>query len=335
MTNATKTLAVLFAGTLVLAVASTWGGSAPSSAAFQGQLLTVDPSAVQALRIDRPQAPPVRLTRSADGWTVSPPDTAATYPVRPQSADQLLDRLAGLQVRAVPTRQPENHPRYGVDSTGARIALLGDGGEPLGRLVVGRTRMRQPQSRGGQTPTQRMQQRRGSPITYVRVPDRPDVYSVEQSLRSVAQRSIDDWRDARLWAVDRSTIQQIDFSFPGDSSFTMRRAAPADTASAVGPSTWVSEGDTLSSTAVSPLLRTLAAPEADGFVEAAPADGLDPGRYNIQVHLRDGSRRTLHLRPSPDGTYRATSEEVDFVARLQGGRWDDLLRGREALLPAD
>jgi len=333
MTNATKTLAVIFAGTLALAVASTWGGSAPSSAAFQQQLLAVDTSTVQTVRIERPQSPPVQLERTADGWVVAPSDTATTYPVRPQSVDRLLDQVAGLQVRAVPTRQPSNHPRYGVDSTGTQIALLGDDGTSVGELVVGRTRMRRPQSEGNRNPMQRMQQGRGTPVTYVRTPDRPDVYSVEQSLRDITQRGVDDWRDGRLWAVDRASIQRIDFSFPGDSSFTMQRAAPGDTASAVGPSTWVSDGDTLSSSRVSRLLRTLATPEADGFVDEAPAAGMESTRYDIQLHLRDGSRRTLHLVRTDDGNYRGTSEKVDFVARLSGDRWAEVLQGREALRP--
>jgi hypothetical protein len=334
MTNATKTLALLFAATVALAAVSAWGGGGTSSAAFQERLLPVDTSAVQSIRIERSGGPTVRLRRADTTWVVAPTDTAATYPADTRAVNQLFATLPSLQVRAVATRQPDNHPRYGVDSTGTQVTLLGAGGETLGALIVGRTRVRRPQSQGrAQNPMQRMRRRRGgTPITYVRSPDRPDVYSVERSLRSVTTRGVEDWRDRRLWAVDRTTIQRVDFAFPGDSSFTMRRAAPDDTANAVGPSTWVSRGDTLSGSEVSSTLRTLASPEADGFVEGTPPDALGAPRYRIRLHLRDGSRRTLRLYAPVDGAYRAVAEGFGYVVRLNTTTWNEVLRGRSALL---
>ena len=334
MTNATKTLALLFAATVALAAATSWDGDGASSAAFQGRLVDVDTSAVQAIRIERSGGPTVRLRRADTTWVVAPIDTGATYPAAPRAVNQLFATLPSLQVRAVATRQPDNHPRYGVDSTGTQVTLLGRGGETLGALIVGRTRMRRPQSQGrAQNPMQRMRRRRGgTPITYVRSPDRPDVYSVEQSLRSIARRGVDEWRDRRLWAVDRTTIQQVDFTFPGDSSFTMRRAAPGDTASAVGPSTWVSRGDTLSSSVVSSTLQTLSSPRADAFVTGTTPESLDASQYRVRLHLRDGSRHTLRLSPPSDGTYRAVASGFDSVVRLQTSTWAPVLRGRSAYL---
>jgi hypothetical protein len=100
----------------------------------------------------------------------------------------------------------------------------------------------------------------------------------------------------------------------------------------VGPSTWISAGDTLSSSEVSSALRTLSSPEADGFADEVSAGTLDSSPYAIRLHLRDGSRRTLRLSPAADG-YRATAEQGDFVVRLADTPWDDLLRGRSAFLP--
>jgi hypothetical protein len=337
MTNATKTLALIFAGALALALATSWNWSTSSSAAFQQALLGVDTSAVQAVQVDRPNDSPVRLERSGNGWSVAPADTSATYPADAQAVSQLLSTLPSLQVNAVATRQPDKHPRYGVDSTGTRISLLGAGNESLGSLIVGRTRIRQPQSQGNQGPMQQMQQRRGTPITYVRAPDRPDVYSVEQSLASLTRRSIEDWRDKRIWAVDRSQIQRIEFTFPGDSSFTMQRAAPDDTTSAVGPATWVSAGDTLSTNATSSLLRRLSSPQADGFAEELGPEDLNNPRYSVSLRFTDGSVRTLKLSPAPTGdAYLATADGFEYVARLQKNEWDrSVLQGRSALLSTD
>lgn len=333
MTNATKTLAIVFAATLALALASTWGGSSSSSAAFQGQLLSVDTSAVQAVRIERSGAPSVRLEQADGGWSVAPADTTATYPASSESVNRLFSSLPALEVNAVTTRQPDKHPRYGVDSTGTRVTLLGAGDEPLGNLIVGRTEMQRPQSQGRQqNPMQRMRQ--GTAITYVRQPDRPDVYSVEQSLRSITDRSITDWRDKRLWALDRSAIRQVDFTFPGDSSFTMKRAAPSDTAATGAPDTWLSAGDTLATTEVSSLLRTLSTPRADGFVENTSPEDFGEAPYKVLVQTADGSRRTLRLRPASGGeNYVAAADAFPYVVELDKNQWDDaVLQGRSALL---
>jgi hypothetical protein len=128
MTNATKTLALIFASTLALALATSWSWSTASSAAFQEQLLAVDTSAVQAVRIERPSRPSIRLAQTDNGWRVSPGDTSATYPAGTRAVDRLLGTVPALEVSAVATRQPDKHPRYGVDSTGTTVTMLGGRG---------------------------------------------------------------------------------------------------------------------------------------------------------------------------------------------------------------
>jgi hypothetical protein len=331
MTNATKTLAVIFAGTLALALATSWSWSTTSSAAFQRNLLAVDTSAVQAIEIEQSDRSPVRLERTGKGWSVAPPDTSVTYPANAQSVNQLLSTLPTLQVGAVATRQPDKHPQYGVDSTGTTITMLGDGDQALGQLIVGRTRIRRPQS-GGQRRNPMRRQRRGTPITYVRAPDRPDVYSVERSLRSIASRSAEDWRDKTIWALNRTRIQRVDFRYPADSSFTARRVSPTDTATT--SAAWVSAGDTLSQSSVSSMLRTLSSPRADGFVESKAPEDLGEAPFEIRLHFADGSRRTLQLRPNLSGEhYIATATGYPYVVQLRAGSWDrTVLQGRSAFL---
>jgi len=334
MTNATKTLAIIFAGTLALALATSWSWSTTSSAAFQKDLLAVDTSAVQAIRIEHSDRPTVRLERSGGSWSVAPADTSVTYPASAQSVDQLLGTLPTLQVSAVATRQPDKHPRYGVDSTGTFVTMLGADNDQLGQLLVGRTQIQRSQS-GGQRRTPMRRQRRGTPITYVRPPDRPDVYSVEQSLRSLANRSVEDWRDKQIWALDRSQIQRVDFRYPADSSFTARRVSSGDTATT--SNAWVSAGDTLSRSEVSSMLRLASSPEADGFVEDTSPKDLGDAPYEIRLHLsgrRSGTRRSLQLRPNLSGKhYIATATGYPYVVQLRADSWDQsVLQGRSAYL---
>lgn len=333
MTNATKTLAIVFAGSLTLALMTSWSWSTTSSAAFQTELLAVDTGAVQAVRIERPDAPLVQLQRSDTGWVVAPADTSATYPAGRQAVTGLLNNLPSLQVGAVATRQPEKHPRYGVDSTGTTVTLLGENETSLGQLIVGRTRIQRPQSSGQGRRSRMRRQRRGTPITYVRSPDRPDVYAIEKSLQAVVTRSVEDWRDTQIWAVDRTQIQRIDFRYPADSSFTVRRVTSGDS-TASRRDAWVTAGDTLSRNSASALLRTLSSPQAEGFRNNMTPEDLTDPLYTLRLHLADGSQRTLRLRPSASGPrYVAAADGWPYVAELRASTWDrSVLQGRASLL---
>ncbi|MFB6097934.1 MAG: DUF4340 domain-containing protein [Salinibacter sp.] len=332
MTNATKTLALLFAGTLALAFASSWTWTPGASAAFQQELLAVDSSAVQAVRVERPDRTSLRLKRTGNGWSVAPADTSVSYPANDRSVRQLLSTLPSLQVSAVVTRQSDKHPRYGVDSTGTTITMLGEGGEELGQLIVGRMRIRRSQSGGRRRTPMRRRRRGGTPITYVRSPGQPDVYSVEQSLRSITGRSVEDWRDKQIWGLSRRDVQRVDFRYPADSSFTIKRVVPNDTSAT--QDAWVSAGDTLSQSKVSSMLRTLTAPEADGFAENMSPQNFGKAKYTIRLHLADGTTRTLQLRPgSNDQQYLATAKGYPYVVEFRSRTWDRaVLRGRSAYL---
>lgn len=335
MTNATKTLALVFAGSLVLALATSWQWDSTSSAAFQNEVLPVDTSTVQTIRIAGPDRPTLRLTRSDGNWRVSSADTTATYPASPDAVGKLLRSVPGLAIEAVATRRPAKHPRYGVDSTGTTLTLLDASGERLGALVLGRTQFRDAAGGGAAGGPLQRRRRTGTTITYVRPPEQPDVYVVEASLRSFSAWDLTDWRDKRLWSVSRAQVQRIDFSYPADSSFTLRRVTAPDTAAA--PETWVSAGDTLSQRRVSPLLRTLTAPRADGFAEALSPSDLQNAPYTLRLHLADDTQRTLRLSPAPTGSfYRAAADGYAYVAELREEAWNDsVLRGRSAFLPDD
>lgn len=333
MTNATKTLSLLFAGSVLLALVSSWGWSSSSSAAFQDQLLAVDTAQVQTVHIDRSDGSALRLRRADSGWTVTPNDGSEEYSASAQAIDRLFSTLPSLSVHAVATRQPEKHARYGVDSTGTRVTLLDANDEPLGQLYVGQTQMQQPQSGGRQQQLRRQQ--RGSLITYVRPVGQPDVYSVEAPLRSVVNRSITDWRDKQIWTVDRSKIRRIEFDYPADSSYTITRLSPSDTTSAATPDAWVSEEDTLDTGSVTSLLHTLSSPQASGFINELSPDTFGDALYTIRLHLADDTQRTLRLRPAEESeNYAATTETFPSVVELNASQWNrTVLRDRDELLP--
>ncbi len=339
MTNATKTLALFFVATLALAGATSWTGGNASSAAFQNELLAVDSSAVHAVRIERANRS-VRLEKSEDGWTVRPEDGSTAYTAQTQSVERLLSTLPGLKVNAVATRQSDKHPRYEVDSTGTTVTLLNDSDEPVGSLIVGRTEFRSDDQSQQQKPgpMQQMRQNRGTQITYVRDPNRDDVYSVEKSLSSLVNRNVENWRDKSIWRVDKSKIQSVEVTMAGDSaaadqSYTLQRTNASNGNG--GSDTWVSASDTLATDAVSGMLRIVSTPRANSFAnDKSPEDLSDP-HSTVRIKLADGSERTLRLYPDPsaDNTYLAAASEYPYVAHVLKSRWDDsVLQSRSALL---
>jgi len=329
MTNATKTLALIFASTLALALATSWSWSTASSAAFQEQLLAVDTSAVQAVRIERSSRPSIRLAQTDSGWRVSPGDTSATYPAGTRAVDRLLGAVPSLEVSAVATRQPDKHPRYGVDSTGTTVTMLGDGGEALGTLIVGRTRVRRPQSGSGGPSQNRLRQRRrrGTSVTYVRPPDRPDVYSIEQSLRSVTARTGATRPSGALPArtsggSTSGTLLIVPLRCGGGPQAIRRRPRTRGCRRAIRCLRPRSRRCCVCSRRPKPTaLRS-------------PPRPTTSAQYEVRLHLTDGSRRSIRLRPAPDAQqYLAVADGLPYVVELQSGSWDrSVLRGRSALV---
>ncbi|PSQ95285.1 MAG: hypothetical protein BRD55_12280 [Bacteroidetes bacterium SW_9_63_38] len=339
MTNATKSLALIFAGTLALAVASSWSWSGSSGASFRTKLLTVDTSAVKAVRIARNDGSTIRLQKTESGWTVGSDEAKTAYPAQSSAVTRLLNTLPSISVKAVAARQSDKHPRYGVDSTGTTVTLLDSGDETLGSLLVGRTEFqsRNKENSGKTSPMQRMR-RQGTSVTYVRRPNQPDVYSVEASLESMLSKNVEDWRNKTIWSAAQSNVQRIYLTTAGDSAaadttFSLQRAVASDTAS-TGPPTWLSNGDTLSTDAVTSVLTTLASPRASGFAEHTSPNQLKNPRHKVRLRLSDGSEHTLKLYPDPSSndTYLGTASDYPSVARLQKRRWDGVFKPRSTFL---
>jgi hypothetical protein len=310
MTNATKTLLALFATLLALTLGVRWTQSPTASEAFQGPLLTVDSTQIAGLSL-RPQAPssPLQVARGDTTWTVRPPDTSAAYAADRPTVENALQTLLSLTPSAVVTRQRSKHARYGVDSTGTHVAVQTDDGKTLRTVIVGQS---QPGSR------------RAAPTTYVRIAGRPDVYAVNQMLASTLPTSTAAWRDKSVWRVDRARITRVDFAYPADSSFSIRRVG--------GGTGWVSSGDTLASRAVSRLLRPLSVLNANGFAEGRSPSQLAP-RYTLRLHMEDGTTRAVRLQPTGSGTYHAAASGYPHVFTVSKNRWDRaVLQPRAALL---
>lgn len=308
MTNATKSLAVVFIVLLVVTVAMKWSSGPEASQAFRSELVSVDTAAVKKMVINHPLNPTVTLKKDNGGWNVTG-QKPEIYPADARSVENAISRLNNLSVNSVATRQPDKYTRYKVDSTGIKVSLY-DGEEQLQSIYVGGMQ------RAG----------RRSINNYVRLADENAVYVVEGFLKSTFSKGINDWRDKQIWDLEQSNISRVNFLYPADSSFTIRK---------VKGKQWVSAGDTLSQTSVSTTLSRLANFRASGFADSLSVDDFGKEKYAVQLELTGGERRRFRLRESPADTtiYLGITERYPYVFTLRKSTWDDyVLKSREELL---
>lgn len=310
MTNATKTLLITFISLVVLTALVKWTSGPASSEAFSTTLVDVDTAQVNRVVIEKPTEDySIRLVGNSSGWKVARSDRETEYEADTDLIRRAVDRLTDLNVKAVVTRDPDKFTRYKVDSTGTKISLFRND-ELLAGIVVGA-----PQFVG-----------RREFNNYVRPVDEEAVYSVEGLLESTFNRNLDQWRNKQVWEVDRKRISRVEFMFPADSSYSIQRA---------GDQQWVSQSDTLNWSGVNTVLNRLESLRAGGFVDSLSASNFGKELYGVQLHLEDGSQRTIKLKvdDQDDSNFIATATGFPYVFSLNKSSWmNSVLKPRSELL---
>lgn len=310
MTQATKSLTIIFVVLLVITGLVKWTGTTSSSQAFRTELVNVDTSRVNKMVIEAPtQGRTVTLQKEGNTWQVTSNETDASYPADGSSVKRSISQLNGLSVKAVATRDPQKFTRFKVDSTGTTVSLY-NGDNLLSSLVVGAPQIVSRQEYN----------------SYVRPTDEEAVYTVEGLLSATFSKDLKGWRDKVVWDVDEDKISRIDFMFPADSSYSIQRA---------GTNSWVSDGDTLDTTPVSRITSRLSTLRARGFINDQSPDRFGAELYAIQVRLDNGTQKTLRLKlPAEDAdNYQAVANEYPYTFTLSKTAFDNsVLQPRQKLL---
>lgn len=310
MTKATKSLAVIFVSLLVITGLVKWTGTSSSSEAFRSNLVEVDTAQVNRIEIEAPtQNRQISLQRDGNSWQVSGSSAQDSYPADANSIKRAIERLNELSIQAVATRDPQKYTRFKVDSTGTTVSLYNHE-NLLSSLIVGAPQIIS----------------RREYNNYVRPPGEEAVYSVEGLLSSMFSKDVEGWRDKVVWDIDESQISRIDFLFPADSSYSIERAENRS---------WVSNGDTLSTSSVSQITSKLSNLRASGFVNELTPEDFGNERYAIQLQLNNGEQKTLRLKfPSDEASsYQAVANDYPYTFTLNKSSFDSsVLRSRSNLL---
>ncbi|MFH5882794.1 DUF4340 domain-containing protein [Halalkalibaculum sp. DA3122] len=311
MTQATKSLAIIWVVLLVITGLLKWTDTSSSSEAFRTSLVEVDTAMVDRIEIESPtQNRMISLQRENSSWMVGQSAEEVHYPADENAIKRAIEQLNALNIQAVATRDPQKYTRFKVDSTGTKVSLYDDE-TLLSSLIIGAPRIISRQQYNN----------------YVRPVEDEAVYAVDRLLSPTFGKDLEGWRNKVVWELEDSQISRIDFLFPADSSYSIQRAGTGNS--------WVSEGDTLNSSSVSRITSNLGRLRADGFVKDQAPDQFGNERYAIQVQLQNGSRKTLRLK-SLDGepsSYQAVATDFPYTFTLNKSSFDNsVLRAREDLL---
>lgn len=204
------------------------GASAELASFFDG----VSEESLTAVRMGTPDEA-IELRREGDGWTVNGHATDSG------SVARFWNDLAAAEIGGLVASNPANHARMGVSAdSAARFEL--DLGDDTRVLFVG--------DQGSRYGT-----------SYVRLPEADDVYVLDSNLRPHVVRSLANWRNKRMAAIDTSAVHRLEVRRDEDRYALVR-----------GDTAWTFEdGGATSGGGVRNILMELRDVRAAGFLEEA------------------------------------------------------------------
>ncbi len=201
----TRTLLILMA-VLAVIVWLTYRDS-DSESTFRTVFMELDTARVTGIRL-YPKAQggeEIRFDRKEGSWDLS--NGSMTTAADTQAVRNLLREFAAMNARSLAANTTDQWPAFQVDDTSAtRIKFITPG--KTWDVMVGKFGYNE-QTRGG--------------ITYVRMHDEDEVYSVEGFLSFTVNQVFNAWRNRNLTRGGHEQWKRIVFSYPGDSSFMMTR----------------------------------------------------------------------------------------------------------------
>lgn len=307
MTRRTLVHLTLAAGGLLglwlLASLLSSGSSAPAAgpddwSAFFGALR---PESTRSVRIEGPGGART-LSREGATWTID------GFPADSGTVARFWAAVSDTTPPELVARNPANHARMGLAADSAIVMAFASDGDTL-RLLL-----------GDEGP--------GRGTSYLRRSGNDASYLSRRNLRGYAERTVEDWRDKRVIAVDTAALVQVEVRRPGqaytlarlDSTWTVTpRGAPASAGVAADPGL------------VRSLLGGLADLPAVGFF--ADDDLPDPAEGDISITAVGNADDTLAVVEigALESEWWATASGNETVFRVPGFRVQQLAPSMDAL----
>ncbi len=192
-----KTLGITFAALLLIyLLTKIFSGNKERS--FDPQIISIDTSSITKIMVDPANDEAFSLEKTGSGWQVT--KTGQQFSATTSSVNGLLGNLQNVKAERIVSKNVERHTDYNVDdSSGTRIELMA-GTKKVGDVMVGRFNFNQATRSG---------------ISYVRITENPEVFSVDGFLSMSLSQGADNYRDKQLLSLNSDDVTKIDLQQNG------------------------------------------------------------------------------------------------------------------------
>ena len=210
----------------------------------------------------------ITFTKKNDNWSVSQDEIL--YKADQTTVLNILKELSNLKVEQLVAKEKSKWNDLEVEEEKGTKVTVYTNNKMVANLVVGRFKYRQTGNGGIQL------------STMVRLSDETEVYSVEGSLSMSINRNLDAFRDKTITKIEPEQIQQIKFSYPGDSSFVLSK----------NNDTWLINSDSATTSSVMNYLSDIKECRGNAFATEFNADEFP--FYTLELIQKEGESITVN-----------------------------------------
>lgn len=312
-----KILSVTFGVLLLLWLLARFFDQDEKVSNFRTDLVMLDTAVVSLLKVQAPNKEAIRFEKTAQNWEIRQGDKIAD--ADHQAIKRLLQTLDDLRPRRLAARSQDKWDRFEVnDSLGTRVQVYA-GSDVLADLYIGKYSLMQVPAPSGTMP---MQPRAPQARSYVRMADEETVYAVDGYLSTSFNKSFNSWRNARFIKLDKNAIRTLAFSYPSDSSFTLK----------LKDDQWQMGEQVADSTKMLRYLNQLSSVTSRNFADDFSAEGKIPD-YRLNIEGEGMSATTIHAYRQDDAyiLWNTTRPDV-FIRSDKNGVFSRLFKSKDELM---
>jgi len=256
-----KILGIIFGLLLLAGIFLFLFDGGKSERTFRDVLVNIDTSAVTEILIypKSQNHKEVKLYKDNDEWRVTLP-SGGNAKVANQRISDLFTQLEAIKPKRLAARDESKWSELQVDSTGSRVKVF-QGSKLSLDLVIGRFSFQQPRTMN----------------TFVRLYNDKDVYEVDGFLDMTFNQGANIFRDGTVIKSDQNSWQQIQFTYPADSSFQLVKSG----------NNWLLNGKVTDSLKTANYLNRLANLSNNNFVNDVKIDPASTPTFSINITTTD------------------------------------------------
>lgn len=262
-----KILGILLILFVVIAVIVYFPSGNKTERTFRTELVDIDTSAISEIIISPKSmnGDSFRIFKENDKWNITLADNkTAVVPI--DKAESLINQILTIVPKRLAGRSKSKWAEFEVDSSATRL-IVKEGSSTTLDIMIGKFLFQQPRSVS----------------TYVRLSDDNDVYLVDGFLSMSFNQGTDTYRDNTIVKGDSKIWDQIDFSYPADSSFQINKI----------DGNWMSSNFFLDSAKTEKYLSQLSRLTNSRFVDEFNSESASP-KYELTINSQGSTIATVY-----------------------------------------